>query len=174
MNRASAKAGSILAFTSVAAIALLGWQAPAFAQAAPQASQDQGLQEIVVTAQKREEVLQQVPIAIQSFTANQLTEQGIQNTNDLPLLVPGFMISSSAHNQLYYLRGVGSQQVGTGVSSEVSTFVDGVYMPFTGTLLQSFNNIANVEVDKGPQGTLFGRNSTGGVIQITTKTPQHD
>src|SRR5580698_3548082 len=98
MNNKSAKA-SILACASVAVIALLGGREPAYAQTAASASQDQGLEEIVVTAQKREEVIQQVPIAIQAFSATQLTEKGIQNTNDLPLLVPGLMMSSSAQNQ---------------------------------------------------------------------------
>ena len=131
------------------------------------------LEEIVVTAQKRKESSQKVPITIQALNAGQLQQLGLNNTNDLPLAIPGFQISSSASNQLYYLRGVGSQQVGTGSSPEVATFVDGVYMPFATAALQGFNNIASVEVDKGPQGTLFGRNSTGGVIQINTKDPEH-
>lgn len=142
----------------------------AHAQTSPESGSP--LEEIVVTAQKRKESGQKVPITIQALNAGQLRQLGLNNTNDLPLAVPGFQISSSASNQLYYLRGVGSQQVGTGSSPEVATFVDGVYMPFATAALQGFNNIASVEVDKGPQGTLFGRNSTGGVIQINTRDPE--
>jgi iron complex outermembrane receptor protein len=136
--------------------------------------QPAGLQEITVTAQRRNESGQKVPIAIQAISDTQLKQMGVANTNDLPLAVPGFQISSSAVNQLYYLRGVGSQQVGVGTSAAVATFVDGVYMPFTASALQGFSNITSVEVDKGPQGTLFGRNATGGVIQINTKDPKSD
>lgn len=130
-----------------------------------------GLEEVVVTAQKRKESAQSVPISIQAVSGEQIERMGVSNTNDLPLAVPGFQISSSGANQLYYLRGVGSQQVGVSTSAAVATFVDGVYMPFPSSALQGFNTIESIEVDKGPQGTLFGRNATGGVIQINTKDP---
>ena len=130
-----------------------------------------GLEVIVVTAQRREESAQSVAISIQTVSGEQIEKMGVSNTNDLPLAVPGFQISSSGANQLYYLRGVGSQQVGVSTSAAVATFVDGVYMPFPSSALQGFNSIESIEVDKGPQGTLFGRNATGGVIQINTKDP---
>jgi iron complex outermembrane receptor protein len=150
--------------------------APAARAQADPAAEDQpgAVAEIIVTAQKREESAQKVPISIQAIGGAQLQQMGIANTNDLPLAIPGLQISSSAANQIYYLRGVGSQQVGTSSSPEVATFVDGVYMPFASAALAGFSHISSVEVDKGPQGTLFGRNATGGVIQITTKDPEYD
>jgi iron complex outermembrane receptor protein len=164
---------------TVAAIGLVGAAGAAtsaYAQAAPPGAGEGAnpVGEIIVTAQRREESAQKVPISIQALSETQLQQMGIANTNDLPLAVPGLQISSSAANQLYYLRGVGSQQVGTSSSPEVATFVDGVYMPFASGALAGFSNIASVEVDKGPQGTLFGRNATGGVIQITTKDPEYE
>lgn len=164
-------ASKTLASTS-AVIALVTMASAARAQ--PTAGEEGGIEEIVVTAQRREESAQDVPISIQAMSAEQLEQMGIRNTNDLPLAVPGFQISSSAANQLYYLRGVGSQQVGVGTSAEVATFVDGVYMPFPISALQGFNNIEGIEVDKGPQGTLFGRNATGGVVQFRTKDPKFE
>ena len=148
--------------------------APCAAQTAPQ---DQGqtgsaaLEEVIVTAQKREQSAQAVPIAISTFTAETVENMGVRNTTDLPLLVPGFTLSPAGGALNYYLRGIGSGSNNPGVESEVSTFVDGVYMPFQRGNIQSFNNIVGIEVDKGPQGTLFGRNATGGVIQIRTKDP---
>ncbi|QTH21699.1 TonB-dependent receptor [Rhizorhabdus wittichii] len=152
----------------------LALAAPTAVWAQAAADNEGGIAEIVVTAQKREESAQKVPISIQALSSTQLRQMGISNTNDLPLAVPGFQISSSAANQLYYLRGVGSQQVSTGTTAEVATFVDGVYMPFPSSALQGFGDIESLEVDKGPQGTLFGRNATGGVIQFRTKDPKFD
>src|SRR6201999_2344476 len=124
--------------TGLATLSVVGSVNPVYAAAEAEADTDTGpvIEEVLVTAQKRPESEQQVPIAIQVIGETQLTALGIRNTNDLPQLVPGFMISSSASVQLYYLRGVGSQQVGTSASSEVSTFVDGVYMPFQTANLQ--------------------------------------
>lgn len=168
---------NIVISSSLFAMAAASMSGSAIAQdqasAAAEIASDSGLGVIIVTAQKRKESAQDVPISIQAVSGEQLTQMGVSNTNDLPLMVPGFQISSSAQNQLYYLRGVGSQQVGTGKPPAVATFIDGVYMPFASAALQGFSNIESIEVDKGPQGTLFGRNATGGVIQINTKDPQH-
>lgn len=131
-----------------------------------------GLQEIIVTAQRRSESAQRVPIAILNYKAEDLQQMGVTSTADLPLLVPGFSLAPTGVGLAYFMRGVGNNSTNPGVDSEISTFVDGVYIPFQNGNLQSFNNIANIEVDKGPQGTLFGRNATGGVVQITTKDPQ--
>jgi iron complex outermembrane receptor protein len=124
------------------------------------------LDEIVVTAQRRSEIAQNVPIAVTAYSANDLQHIGAALSDDLPFMVPGLQMEPVGAFQPITLRGVGNN--GTGAA--VLTFVDGVYYPFqTGSLV--FNNVLDVEVDKGPQGTLFGRNSTGGVVQITTKNP---
>jgi iron complex outermembrane receptor protein len=129
------------------------------------------LEEIVVTAQRREESAQKVPIAVTQYSADSLKVLGVTGTADLPLAIPGFQLAPTGAGQAFYLRGVGNNSTNPGVDSEVSTYVDGVYMPFQNGDLQNFNNIASLEVDKGPQGTLFGRNATGGVVQINTKDP---
>lgn len=159
---------------AIVLFAVTSWSASAIAQSAPDAEEADaglGVQEIIVTAQKRKESLQEVPISIVAFSGETLTQRGVTSTNDLPLAVPGFQIAGSAQNNLYFIRGIGSQQVGTGTFAAVSTFVDGVYSPYTASALKGLSNISSIEVDKGPQGTLFGRNSTGGVIQINTKDP---
>lgn len=156
----------VMTFASFAALA---------EEQAAQQNQNQAdvgnLEEVIVTAQKRQESAQRVPIAISTFTAAAVENMGIKTTEDLPLLVPGFQFVPAGGALAYYLRGVGTGTTNPGVESEVSTFVDGVFMPFQLGNVQSFNNIVGVEVDKGPQGTLFGRNATGGVIQIRTRDP---
>lgn len=168
-----------VAANSTAAILLASacWTVGAHAQSATDASEPEassGVQDIIVTAQKRKEVAQDVPISIVAFSNETLAQRGVTSTNDLPLIVPGFSIAGSAQNNLYFIRGIGSQQVGTGTFAAVSTFVDGVYAPFTASALKGLSNIGSIEVLKGPQGTLFGRNSTGGVIQINTKDPTQE
>jgi iron complex outermembrane recepter protein len=138
--------------------------------AADESDTGSALSEIVVTAQRRSEASQDVPIAIQAFKADDLKAMGVQSTDDLPAMIPGLTLQPTGASRPIFLRGVGNNN-NSNVGSAVLVFVDGVYYPYQqGTL--PYNNVASVEVDKGPQGTLFGRNATGGVIQITTKDPQ--
>ena len=129
------------------------------------------LEEIVVTAQRRTENLQDVPIAVTALTATSLTASRVSNTEDLNLVVPGLNYTTVAGYVLPRIRGVGSTTSTGGNENEVATYVDGVYIASSTSSLLSFNNIQEVSVLKGPQGTLFGRNATGGVIQITTRDP---
>lgn len=132
------------------------------------AQADQGLQDIVVTAQRRSESAQNVPISVAAFSADSLQSGGTRSTADLTGLVTGLTVSAAGARQPIYLRGVGNNNIAA--ASAVLLFTDGVYQPFNlGS--QSFSDIASVEVAKGPQGTLFGRNATGGVIQVTTRDP---
>lgn len=128
-----------------------------------------GLGEIVVTAQRRAESAQRVPVAVAAFSADSLKTKGAASNDDLPFLIPGLTVQPSGSSSPIFLRGVGNAGVGNS-GSAVLTFIDGVLQPYnTGSTV--FNNVASIEVDKGPQGTLFGRNATGGVLQITTKEP---
>ncbi len=142
--------------------------APA-AEAAPAESADSeqsvGLSEVVVSARRHSESGQTVPISIAAFDAAQLQSAGASSTSDLPLLVPGVTLQVSGQAAMIYIRGLGNA-----AGTAVPIFVDGVYQAYP-TAGFVFNNLANVEVDKGPQGTLFGRNSTGGVVQFLTKAP---
>jgi iron complex outermembrane recepter protein len=139
--------------------------------AAPAAVKDVGLPEIVVTAQKRSENLQDVPIAIASVSAEQLINQGVTNTEELGLAVPGLTLTNLAGYAMPRIRGVGNNVVGPGYEGGVAMYIDGVYMASAPASLFSLNNIDRIDVLKGPQGTLFGRNATGGLIQVITHEP---
>lgn len=133
----------------------------------------QELEEVVVTAQKRSENLQDVPIAVSAVTADQLAASGITSMLDLASAISGVNITRSASSTQIYIRGVGTTGGSAGQENAVSTYVDGVYMPGQASSTFSFNNIERLEVLKGPQGTLFGRNATGGVVNIITRAPSH-
>jgi iron complex outermembrane recepter protein len=128
--------------------------------------------EVIVTAQRRSERAQDVPISISAFTAAQLSNQGITNTDNLSQVTPGVLMANTNSFVTPYIRGIGSAQVVLGEGGSVATYIDGVYYPEA--LLGSYDlgNIDSIEVLKGPQGTLFGRNAAGGAISIHTQQPQ--
>lgn len=132
------------------------------------------LEEIVVTAQKRSERLEDVPIAITAVSGDQLTSAGIKTTQDLAQVVPGLTITNDSGYMLPRIRGIGNNLMGAGYEGGVATYIDGVYIASAPASLIALNDIERVEVLKGPQGTLFGRNATGGLIQIITKSPAND
>ena len=150
---------------------------PALAQSNPSpsagdsaaATVDSG--EIVVIAQRREERYVDVPASITVVTAELLESSRISGTRDLQLLTPGLNISQQGTFVQPTIRGVGTTVTGTGADPNVAVYVDGVYMASQGAALFDFNSISQIEVLKGPQGTLYGRNATGGAIVVTTKVP---
>ncbi|HKX23259.1 MAG TPA: TonB-dependent receptor [Rhizorhapis sp.] len=147
--------------------------APAAEVRDPAASGGGVIGDIVVTANKRSESIQKVPIAIAAVTADRLSDVGVTSTMELGQVVSGLTIQNSLSGTQAHLRGVGTTTTSTGAENAVATYVDNVYIvTLTGSLVQ-LNNIAQIEVLKGPQGTLFGRNATGGVINIRTRDPQH-
>jgi outer membrane receptor protein involved in Fe transport len=151
------------------------WQSPVLAQSEPQLSNGEppgALTEIVVTAQKRSENLQVVPIAITALSGAELASAGVGSTTDLALVTPGLTVVNIAGIVLPHIRGIGTTAYGAGLENSVSTYIDGVYIASGSASLLSLNNVAQIEVLKGPQGTLFGRNATGGLMQIITKDPQ--
>jgi iron complex outermembrane receptor protein len=128
------------------------------------------LAEVVVVAQRRTENAQTVPIAISAISGDTLAQTfGVNNIETLQQAVPGLNISMDTGNTKIFLRGVGTTAVAT--DNSVGVYVDGVYVAAQAASFMNLANIDHVEVDKGPQGTLFGRNTTGGVVQIVTKTP---
>lgn len=135
---------------------------------------DGGLQDIVVTAQRRSENLQRVPIAVTVATGDQLARGGVSGVQNLEIAAPSVKVQSVNGYVLPIIRGIGSRATGAGIENPVAIYVDGVYFSSSAGVPFSFNNIEQVEVLKGPQGTLFGRNATGGLIQIRTKDPSHD
>lgn len=129
------------------------------------------LEEVVVTARKREEPLQDVPVSISAFSAEQLDARGIVDVRDLGIAVPGLQFTDLAGYNLIYIRGIGTDAFIPSADPSVATYLDGVYFPSAHSMAQSFGALERVEVLKGPQGTLFGRNSTGGAVMLWTKDP---
>lgn len=127
--------------------------------------------EIVVTAQRRSERLVDVPVTVTVATAEKLETTGVTSVENLPQLVPGLKIDYAAAFIQPTLRGIGTANAGPGVSSSIATYIDGFYVPAPNPSGFNFANVENVQVLAGPQGTLFGRNSTAGAILITTRQP---
>src|ERR1700730_843373 len=138
-------------------------------QTAPPVSE---IAEIVVTAQRRSEPLQSVPVSVTAATGAQLQSVGITTTQDLNLVTPGLTVPQVAGYTQPHIRGVGSSTNGPGLEQPIATYIDGVYLAAAPGALLTLNNVARIEILKGPQGTLFGRNATGGLIQVVTKDPQ--
>ena len=135
-----------------------------------------GLEEIVVTAQKRSESMQDVPISIQVFSADEIERLNIRNTIDLVRNVPNMIgINNVGLPQAasYFLRGVGQDESISSLDPAVGTFVDGVYISRQIANNARLYDVDSVEVLRGPQGTLYGRNTSGGAIRIITQKP-HD
>lgn len=129
------------------------------------------LEEIVVTAQRRSESLQTVPVAVTALTGDVLQAASATSVEDLARLTPGLQEANAAGFVLPRIRGVGTTSYGAGLENSVATYVDGVYIASGPGADLTLDDIERVEVLKGPQGTLFGRNATGGLINIVTRDP---
>jgi iron complex outermembrane receptor protein len=127
--------------------------------------------EVVVTAQKRSEKLTSVPISITAVTGVKLEQAGVTDMSSLGQLVPGFHMDSSGPEAEPTIRGVTTTSTGTGLTANIATYVDGFYRAADESTAFDLNDISSVQVLKGPQGTLFGRNATGGAILVTTLDP---
>ena len=134
------------------------------------------LEEVIVTAQKRTESIQDVPISITAFSGEELARRGITDAQTLAQSVPNFDLpsSNSSRNATIRIRGIGSSGTNPGIESSVGTFVDGVYMPSSAMALGELSDIASYEILRGPQGTLYGRNTPVGALNITTHKPSQD
>ncbi|MCX7283750.1 MAG: TonB-dependent receptor [Novosphingobium sp.] len=156
-------AGSILAAMPVAA-----------QQASDQADDAIAPGEIVVTAQKRTERLQDVPLAVTAVTSEALAQQNINDTSSLTRAVPSlqFQPGATSNGSGFRIRGIGTQLFSLGVEASVSVVVDGVVAARQAQSFADFADIERIEVLRGPQGTLFGKNATGGVINIVTARPK--
>ncbi len=154
-----------------------GMAAPAYAQAAA-ADDDGGLAEIIVTANKRGENLQQAPLAISAVTSEQMELRGLTEVKDLSAIAPNVSIiggTTNATAAVVSIRGIPSAADETqGFDSPIGLYLDGVFLARSSAASFEVADIERVEVLRGPQGTLFGRNTTGGAINFITKKPSKD
>ena len=141
---------------------------------ASQSAWSQGLEEVVVTAQKREQGLQDVPIAVEAFSAQQITNLSAQDIGDLGTFTPNVAISKAANQPNYAIRGIGTDDFGIGADPAVGVYQDGVYIGRSGGSKVAFNDLARVEILNGPQGTLFGRNAAAGGMQYISNKPEEE
>ena len=135
------------------------------------------LEEIVVTAQKRSESLQEVPISIVAFSGEDIEKLNISNTIDLVKNIPGMTGVNNVglpQAAAYFIRGIGQDESVSTMDPAVGTFVDGVFMSRQIANNSRLYDLESVEVLKGPQGTLYGRNTTGGAVRIITKKPTEE
>ena len=135
------------------------------------------LEEIVVTARKRQENLQHTPLAVSAFSGENLEQRGIVNIAGLNKAVPGIEVQAGngvAGVANIYIRGVGQRNTEPNLDSGVGVYLDGVYISRSDGALLDMNDVASVQVLRGPQGTLFGKNTTGGALLIETNRPAQE
>lgn len=155
---------------------------PAFGQTTEENAQPQVADEIIgadiiVTANRREESAQRVGIAVTSFSGDQIEALGISETSDLGSITPGLVISEAGGSELAGLvsiRGVSQNDFTGQIESPNAFYIDGFYQPSASSAVQQLFDVSRVEVLKGPQGTLFGRNATGGLLNVFTNTPTEE
>ncbi len=134
------------------------------------------LEEVIVQANKRPTSVQDVALAVSAYTGESLLDRGVYEVADLPRVAPGVIINTlgNATQTIVRIRGVGTDGVNLGFESSVGMFIDGVFRPRAGQALQDLVDVERVEVLRGPQGTLFGKNTSAGVISIFSNRPEYE
>lgn len=158
---------------STASAAVVGAVAFGFAGAASAQSGPTTVDDIIVTAQKREQNLQDVPIVVTTLSQESLQNAGVHDIKDLQILTPGMTVTStqSEASTTVRIRGVGTVGDNPGLESSVGVVIDGVYRSRNSVGFGDLGEMSRIEVLKGPQGTLFGKNTSAGVINILTEAP---
>ncbi|WP_036111525.1 TonB-dependent receptor [Lysobacter capsici] len=174
-----ARQSSRKALSWAIALSLASLAASAQAQQAAVPAQEEEaktLAGLTVTAQKREEAMQDVPISITALPQQLLQDSGVRDVKDVQVLVPGLTVSStqSEVQTVARIRGIGTVGDNAGLESSVGVVVDGVYRPRNGVGFGDLGEIERIEVLKGPQGTVFGKNTSAGVINVITRRPTYD
>ncbi len=171
----------MLGSATAAALATALLAAPASAQPAatpppPAADNNVGLSDVIVTAQKRTENVQKVPMSITAVGKDFLKKTGVADLTELASYVPSFNINTAntSRNTSVMIRGIGSSGTNPGIEPDVGVFIDNVYQPQAGMIAGDLLDINSIEILRGPQGTLYGRNTPVGAVNITTSKPTHD
>lgn len=143
--------------------------------AAAVSAQELAIEEVIVTATKRAESVQDIPLSVNAFSGAQLEEAGVKDIRDIAGQTPGLQIKSRGETEgSVFIRGIGSVAPGIGADPAVGIYIDGLYAARGTNATAAFFDIERVEVVKGPQGTLFGRNASAGAISIITRKPEID
>src|SRR5690349_15527875 len=164
---------SVLLPRAVVGVLALGVM-PAFGQQSTETDQNlRTVETIIVTAQKREQSLQDVPIVVTAVSEQLLKDTGVKDIKDLTILAPGLLVTSTTSETITTarIRGIGTVGDNPGLESSVGIVIDGIYRPRNGVGFGDLGELERIEVLKGPQGTLFGKNTSAGVINILTKQP---
>ncbi|MAT94215.1 MAG: TonB-dependent receptor [Halioglobus sp.] len=153
---------------AVTALAAVSPASPLFAQGV--------LEEVIVTAQKREQSLQDVPVAVTAFNAEMLEQSGVKDMFDLQVNAPSLIVgqTQTSTTTTFSIRGVFTSSQNFGLEPSVGLYVDGVYRARQGSMINNMVDVASVEVLRGPQGTLFGRNTPAGAIQLNSVAPDFE
>ena len=162
-----------VALSLVATSAVAQSAAPVPATPAATPTPEHNVDEIIVTAQKRSNSLQNVPIVVTAVGRQLLQDTGVKDIKDLAVLTPGLLVTSTTNegSTTARIRGVGTVGDNAGLESSVGIVIDGVYRPRNGVGFGDLGDVERIEVLKGPQGTLFGKSATAGVINILTAAP---
>jgi iron complex outermembrane receptor protein len=178
MNHLKRRLGLRLATASLLTAPALGVNT-AHAQEATASSGSGQIEQIIVTAQRRSENLQDAPLAVTAITPEDIEQANVRTTQDLMRITPGLQVSTQSPGDgsgsaTFFLRGMGQQRSGNGSEPAVGIYVDDLYYPALQGAVFSIVDVEQVEVLRGPQGTLFGRNTIGGAIRYTTKKPDSE
>lgn len=170
--------GKLRVSTACLAIVMAALPIAAAAQdEAPAREESEGVEEIVVTAQRREQNLQDVPVAVTAFSGDTMADLGIKSSADVASVIPNVEIGLPAgegNQPLIYIRGVGLSDTNSNNAGPNGVYVDEVYVSSPGAQTFQLFDLDRVEVLKGPQGTLYGRNATGGAINFISAKPSHE
>jgi iron complex outermembrane receptor protein len=139
-------------------------------------AQTGALEEVIVTATKRAESLQDIPVSVNAFNSETIQEAGINNAGDLAIMTPALNINvnQSPFNARMTIRGIGTAQTDPALEPSVGLFVDGVFLGRSGLGMSDLTDIERIEVLQGPQGTLYGKNTNAGAISVITKKPNFE
>ncbi len=160
------------AFAQGASPATTGVQAATPQPIAPDAAEQSGIADIVVTAERRSESVQRTPIAISAFTGEALTDRRIDRVEELSLITPSLQIfAEQVNNEEYIIRGIGRSNEDLTTDSGVAVYINDIYLSQPSMANAAFFDVERVEVLRGPQGTLYGKNAVGGVVNIITRRP---
>lgn len=168
---------SRLALSCLAGVSIAALSTGAFAQTTPAAAPaDDEVEVVIVTATKRETTLQSVPVAVSVTSAQTIAQAQVRDLNDIQTLVPSLRVSTnqSSSNATFIIRGFGNGANNAGIEPSVAIFIDGVYRSRAGAAIGDLPNLQRVEVLRGPQSTLFGKNASAGVISLVTREPKFE